>query len=102
LAGIENRTFSHNFRVPRYRPTHVTLGSYGHLSPGGLHLKQADEQCGGSQSSVPWPGSQQIDPVGHPAVIVVVGDRTDLVVALSEGNGSVGGAIAANHRAEST
>ena len=35
-----------------------------------------------------------------PAVIVVVGDRTSLVVALSEGNGSIGGAIAANHRAQ--
>ena len=39
---------------------------------------------------------------GAPAKIIIVGDRTDLVVALSEGNGSVGGAIAANHRAEST
>ena len=35
-----------------------------------------------------------------PAVIVVVGDRTSLVVVLSESNGSVGGAIAANHRAQ--
>ena len=37
-----------------------------------------------------------------PAEMIIVGDRTDLVVALSEADGSIAGAIAANHGAEIT